>query len=115
LSPENKTLNRPAALPCVVAGQTPWRIDKKWRPSQTRRPRPPPRSDTARRLIDASVDFGFDRKDFYPCYGMAEATLFIVGERPDSVHSAIAPDVDALERASSRVIDKTHGEARRFG
>jgi acyl-CoA synthetase (AMP-forming)/AMP-acid ligase II/3-oxoacyl-(acyl-carrier-protein) synthase/acyl carrier protein len=39
----------------------------------------PIRADTLRRFSEKFASVGFSRKAFYPCYGMAEATLFISG------------------------------------
>ena len=46
----------------------------------------PVREDTLRRFSQAFAAYGFREEAFYPCYGLAEATLFvtggIVGSRP---------------------------------
>ena len=39
----------------------------------------PIREETLRAFIEAYEPYGFDPKAFYPCYGMAEATLIITG------------------------------------
>lgn len=39
----------------------------------------PIRADTLRRFADAFVSCGFDARAFFPCYGMAEATLYVSG------------------------------------
>ncbi len=41
----------------------------------------PVRADTLERFAEAFAPFGFRRKVFYPCYGLAEATLFVSGGR----------------------------------
>jgi amino acid adenylation domain-containing protein len=41
----------------------------------------PVRADTLERFAAAFAPFGFRREAFYPCYGLAEATLFVSGGR----------------------------------
>lgn len=41
------------------------------------------RSETIERFSQAFSDCGFDRRAFYPCYGLAEATLIVSGGVPD--------------------------------
>ena len=42
----------------------------------------PVRAETLERFAEAFAPYGFRREAFYPCYGMAEATLLISGGRP---------------------------------
>ncbi len=44
---------------------------------------------------------GFQRKAFYPCYGLAEATLMVSGPKAFTEPSILAIDGDALESSSS--------------
>ena len=61
----------------------------------------PIRPDTLRRFADAFRPYGFDARAFYPCYGLAESTLFVTGARRGE-GAAIRPfDVDALQRGSA--------------
>ncbi|QXX95811.1 fatty acyl-AMP ligase [Serratia marcescens] len=46
--------------------------------------------------------YGFDRKQFYPCYGMAETTLFVSGGTPGVAHDTLCVDREAL--AANKVI-----------
>ena len=39
----------------------------------------PVRQDTLDRFVEAFAECGFTREAFYPCYGLAEATLFVTG------------------------------------
>lgn len=41
----------------------------------------PVRADTLRRFAERFQTVGFEAKAFYPCYGLAEATLFVTGGR----------------------------------
>ncbi|MEM9506113.1 MAG: alpha/beta fold hydrolase [Cyanobacteria bacterium P01_E01_bin.35] len=41
----------------------------------------PVRAETINRFTDYFQDCGFRRRSFYPCYGMAESTLMITGNR----------------------------------
>jgi amino acid adenylation domain-containing protein len=42
----------------------------------------PVRSETLERFAEAFAPCGFDRRAFFPCYGLAEATLLVSGARP---------------------------------
>jgi acyl-CoA synthetase (AMP-forming)/AMP-acid ligase II/acyl carrier protein len=54
----------------------------------------PVRQDTIDRFTEAFAPFGFRRESFYPCYGLAEATLIVTGGQsaigPSSHQSRIA-------------------------
>ncbi|UAN29283.1 fatty acyl-AMP ligase [Serratia ureilytica] len=41
-------------------------------------------------------DYGFSKQAFYPCYGLAEATLFVSGGSPQTRYSRIDADKNAL-------------------
>jgi acyl-CoA synthetase (AMP-forming)/AMP-acid ligase II len=56
----------------------------------------PVRADTIERFADAFAGCGFRREAFYPCYGMAEATLFATGPR----HGALRPIVERFDAAA---------------
>jgi acyl-CoA synthetase (AMP-forming)/AMP-acid ligase II len=43
----------------------------------------PIHADTLARFLRTTAPFGFDPKALIPCYGMAEATLFVSGKRSD--------------------------------
>jgi acyl-CoA synthetase (AMP-forming)/AMP-acid ligase II/3-oxoacyl-(acyl-carrier-protein) synthase/acyl carrier protein len=49
----------------------------------------------------AFAPFGFERRAFYPCYGLAEATLFVAGGDPNA--EPVIAEVDALELEHNRV------------
>ena len=62
----------------------------------------PVRADTIDRFVNAFAVCGFRREAFYPCYGMAEATLFATGP----LHGELRPiiqrfDATALERGDA--------------
>jgi acyl-CoA synthetase (AMP-forming)/AMP-acid ligase II len=54
----------------------------------------PVRRETLERFAAAFAPYGFRREAFYPCYGMAEATLLISGPRPGEPVSARPPADD---------------------
>ena len=54
----------------------------------------PVRAETVDRFSHAFEPFGFRRSTFYPCYGLAEATLFVSGPVKSSV-----PEVRTFEAA----------------
>jgi acyl-CoA synthetase (AMP-forming)/AMP-acid ligase II len=61
----------------------------------------PVRADTINRFADSFGRCGFNRRAFYPTYGLAEATLMVSGGDRDENPKVMALDSDAL--AQSRV------------
>jgi acyl-CoA synthetase (AMP-forming)/AMP-acid ligase II len=61
----------------------------------------PVRADTLRRFAAAFRPYGFDQRAFYPCYGLAECTLFVTGGKRGDGARIRAFDADALERATA--------------
>lgn len=55
----------------------------------------PVRAETIDRFSDAFAPYGFRRESFYPCYGMAEATLLVSGNR-----GRRAPAIKAVDQAA---------------
>jgi acyl-CoA synthetase (AMP-forming)/AMP-acid ligase II len=70
----------------------------------------PVRADTLDRFTTAFAPCGFRREVFYPCYGMAETTLFVSGGLPSEPPRLHRVDQVALEQ--NRVMAATHKEAR---
>ncbi|MEH2455994.1 condensation domain-containing protein [Nostoc sp.] len=58
----------------------------------------PIRQDTLERFADAFAECGFRPEAFYPCYGMAEATLMITG----GIKKALPPGKTVAKSALSR-------------
>src|ERR1700733_2183144 len=58
----------------------------------------PVRSDTIDRFSEAFGKAGFRRESFYPCYGLAVATLIVSGGRVSSVPQTVAAKSDHLEK-----------------
>jgi acyl-CoA synthetase (AMP-forming)/AMP-acid ligase II len=58
----------------------------------------PVRAETLERFSDAFAPFGFRREAFYPCYGMAEATLLVAGGARDEPPRLAPVDAAALEQ-----------------
>jgi iturin family lipopeptide synthetase A len=56
----------------------------------------PVRAQTLDRFADVMAPFGFDRRAFYPCYGLAETTLFATGGAPFAGASELAVTRAAL-------------------
>jgi acyl-CoA synthetase (AMP-forming)/AMP-acid ligase II len=52
----------------------------------------PVRADTMARFSERFGSCGFQRKSFYPCYGMAETTLFVTGKPRDEPPSTVVID-----------------------
>lgn len=61
----------------------------------------PIRADTIERFAEAFAPCGFRREAFYPCYGLAEATLLVAGVAPQAAPRAEAFDATALERGQA--------------
>ncbi len=58
----------------------------------------PVRPETMERFADAFHDCGFRREAFYPCYGLAEATLFVSGGVKKELPVIRSLDGNALEQ-----------------
>ena len=52
----------------------------------------PVRHETLARFAEAFAPCGFRPRAFYPCYGLAEATLMVTGSRPAEVPAERAVD-----------------------
>ncbi|HET9282166.1 MAG TPA: amino acid adenylation domain-containing protein, partial [Candidatus Angelobacter sp.] len=61
----------------------------------------PIRKDTLDRFAQAFASCGFKAKAFYPCYGLAEATLFVTGSKRNAgaVYETVAADAIEDHRA----------------
>ena len=60
----------------------------------------PIRPSSLERFVEAFAPCGFRRETFYPCYGLAEATLLVTGGRPcDPPVVRTVPEAAAPERA----------------
>ncbi|WP_171013971.1 non-ribosomal peptide synthetase [Chitinivorax sp. B] len=57
----------------------------------------PIRAATQRRFLETYAPHGVRESAIYPCYGLAEATLFVTGPVPGSISPMIEVDADALE------------------
>ncbi|MGZ4135548.1 MAG: AMP-binding protein, partial [Tumebacillaceae bacterium] len=57
----------------------------------------PVRQDTLDRFVEAFAECGFTREAFYPCYGLAEATLFVTGGQQEATPIVQAFAGEALE------------------
>lgn len=58
----------------------------------------PVRADTIDRFSKAFAECGFRREAFYPCYGLAEATLIVTGGYKQSPAAIKSFQVEALEK-----------------
>jgi amino acid adenylation domain-containing protein len=58
----------------------------------------PVRAETLERFAETFAPCGFRREAFYPCYGLAEATLFVAGNERGNGASLREIDAAALER-----------------
>jgi len=58
----------------------------------------PVRAETLERFAESFAPQGFSRDAFYPCYGLAEATLFVTGGDLGKFPEVLRLDPEALER-----------------
>ncbi|MGF7234680.1 MAG: fatty acyl-AMP ligase [Frankia sp.] len=70
----------------------------------------PIRHETLRRFTETFAPFGFDGKALYPCYGLAEATLFVSGSRKGRGARTVPADVAELSRGD--YVEASGGGAR---
>ncbi|HIK33073.1 MAG TPA: fatty acyl-AMP ligase [Oscillatoriales cyanobacterium M4454_W2019_049] len=64
----------------------------------------PVRAETLARFAEAFAPYGFRREAFYPCYGMAEATLFVSGGTKAEAPVVRYADGAALEENRVRFV-----------
>jgi len=72
----------------------------------------PIRSDTLERFAAAFAECGFRKDSFYPCYGLAEATLIAAGPRPDRRAGISLLTVDSESLSRGRVVPPSREGAR---
>src|SRR5262247_239225 len=58
----------------------------------------PIREEALERFIETFGPYGFERRAFYPCYGLAEATLIVTGGDPDEPPRVQRADREELAR-----------------
>ena len=68
------------------------------------------RPDTLDRFYDAFATCGFRRQAFYPCYGLAEATLMVTGGHADA--TPVVRQFDAGELLAGRATRPNGGQTR---
>ncbi|HET9991661.1 MAG TPA: fatty acyl-AMP ligase [Kofleriaceae bacterium] len=72
----------------------------------------PVREATYQRFAEVFEPRGFSRAAFYPCYGLAEATLFVTGQRRGTPPTSRAFRGSALERGEVVVADDASDDRR---
>ena len=72
----------------------------------------PVRAETLERFAAAFAPYGFDRRAFYPCYGLAEATLFVSGGEPGRPAVVETVEAPALEKGEAVPAAGTGGPRR---
>ncbi len=72
----------------------------------------PIRSQTLEAFAAKFASCGFDKKAFYPCYGMAEATLFITGGMSFNAPKYKTIDEKALEENQVVEVEEQHPHSR---
>lgn len=61
----------------------------------------PVKLETMERFSDFFKSSGFSKESFYPCYGLAEATLLVSGEKNDSRQKIVNADPESLRKGNS--------------
>jgi acyl-CoA synthetase (AMP-forming)/AMP-acid ligase II/acyl carrier protein len=72
----------------------------------------PVRADTLEQFSKTFASCGFRASTFYPCYGLAEATLFVSGSLEPRVPHVKTFDAEALEQ--NRIVESDDSEARQL-
>jgi acyl-CoA synthetase (AMP-forming)/AMP-acid ligase II len=67
----------------------------------------PIRAETLDRFAEAFTDSGFSMRSFYPCYGLAEATLYVTGGPLTDEPQRVCCDSSALE--AGHIVASTTG------
>ncbi|TWT77704.1 putative long-chain-fatty-acid--CoA ligase FadD23 [Posidoniimonas polymericola] len=62
----------------------------------------PVRASTMRRFADAFAECGFRFESFYPCYGLAEATLMVAGKTKWQPPTVKSYDIEALKAGQAK-------------
>ena len=65
----------------------------------------PVRHETLRAFSESFAPCGFRARAFYPCYGLAEATLMVTGSRPEGLPVEVAVEPEALGAGVVREAD----------
>lgn len=71
----------------------------------------PVRSDTIGRFSDTFAAYGFRQSSFFPCYGLAEATLFVTGGPRESGPEIVKVDAGALGNNRIRIPEHDSDES----
>ena len=72
----------------------------------------PVRAETLERFSKLYKPCGFNRDAFYPCYGMAEATLFITGIEPGKYPTVTHLDKKALTEDKVVIVTPEHPDSK---
>lgn len=72
----------------------------------------PVRAETLEKFSQLYEPCGFNKEAFYPCYGMAEGTLFITGIDPRKYPTIIHVDKKALTEDQVVVVNPEHADAK---
>ncbi len=63
----------------------------------------PIRPETMERFADHFAQCGFRKETFFPCYGLAEATLYVCGKGTSGNYSTLSVDAESLEHGIAKV------------
>ncbi|MEO0770494.1 MAG: AMP-binding protein, partial [Cyanobacteria bacterium J06649_4] len=68
----------------------------------------PIRAQTLTRFSEKFASCGFNSRAFYPCYGLAEATLFVTGKDATASPTVISVDRDRLSQGEIKQVSEEH-------
>jgi acyl-CoA synthetase (AMP-forming)/AMP-acid ligase II/acyl carrier protein len=71
----------------------------------------PVQPETMERFASRFAHAGFQRRALMPCYGLAEATLYVAGCRPERPRTVLALDRQQLERGVAVPVDDSSGNS----
>lgn len=74
----------------------------------------PVRADTLERFTERFASVGFRRTSFYPCFGLAEATLFVSGGDARASYVTLDVDSEALELGLAQPVTPQSPNAHRL-
>jgi acyl-CoA synthetase (AMP-forming)/AMP-acid ligase II/acyl carrier protein len=74
----------------------------------------PVRIDTMRSFAEKFSNYGFKIENFYPCYGMAEATLIVSGGKAFTEPTVIAVDKNKIGHNQLEFLEDNDSNARMF-
>lgn len=70
------------------------------------------RPETLRRFAETFAECGFNANAFLPCYGLAEATLIVSGQKRHAPPLTLSVDIQKLEKGKVEIVENAPGGTR---